>query len=205
VKLFVCHVPRTGGTSLIRSLSSVLGEPVPLEPLVDGHDWLHDATSVYATDPVRAVTDARRRLDDSLPDGPFYRGHLPASVMTGRGGVVVSCVRDPVTRAASAYLFARHLGHIPPTMTAVEFASLPHRRNRQVALTAGSDLVGVFERRDDFLRSVGGLIGRDLPPVRVNVGQSVARDEVANDPTFARHVVAMNRDDFELWRSLHDQ
>jgi hypothetical protein len=202
VRLFVCHVPRTGGSSLIASLTAVLGDPVGVEPLVDGFDWLHDPSSPYHVDRESCLRDARGRLDASLPDARLYRGHVPASLMTGRGVVVVSCVRNPVTRAASAYLFARYLGHIPPTMTAVEFVSLPHRRNVQSSLTRGAHVLGVYERYDRFVRDVGAVVGRELPPVRENVGPSRERDELVNDPAFVARVRDVNRDDVALWESL---
>jgi hypothetical protein len=105
--LVFMHVPKSGGSSLVRSLIDAIGPRSTIGGL--DRSTFGDFSDFDSVDPARRGSIYL----DQLPDGPFdfVSGHMALSTFERRfpGGRLMTLLRHPVVRLISFYLFWRSL------------------------------------------------------------------------------------------------
>lgn len=209
--LALCHVPKTGGTTLVEILRRSYGiHHCDVKPLV--------RSTPYGSADHRLVA----RLHPGIAS---IAGHqvTPASDLEEACGEVIyyAVLREPFSRLASAYQYVDRRG-VPPA-TFAEAMKRPwwvEQQCRQLAGKADVSLALELIARKNVLLGLTNSFDEFLVMLRMRVGDSrldirYERRNVAPDNTMARRLLEdtdvrrsieeNNPADMELWRRVRDE
>lgn len=176
LELIFVHFPKSGGTSLVRSLSSHYGDA-----LIE--DYSHLPPLDYSGDPP-LLSDETRAVC-----GHFHANRYAAYA----GAFRLTFLREPVDNLISIFYFWRDLpfGGYPAhgrflseRPTIFEFAEYPElKRLSSFCYFGGVDInrfnfVGFYERRQEDISKLSGLLGI---PLDADLHVNQTRDEYARE------------------------
>lgn len=200
------HVPKCGGTSLLKAIQAS-----GVNARIDYDGWMPPESL--------ALDAAAAKADLSGVDLIF--GHFPISRYDRPGHRFIALVRDPVERCLSSFDHHRNDAVVYPEQTDiytrmgkwanrgelsfVEYVRLaPHMRDvyHRFLHYWPKDrfaLVGTMENYDDFARRFSDLLGADLTPNTVE-RRTVAKTTIsADERARAEHILA---DEYRWYRQF---
>lgn len=197
------HIPKTAGTGLRNAL--VRGLPTHAH-LFDYGPREHITSAIVRKlcyEGENRVRDLRRHVDGRGPI--FLAGHIGCRRYRDvfAADSFITFVREPVDRVVSDYKhFLRHHGY---GGTVLEFARLPHQRNKQWRALDGVPIealgfVGIVEHFEAELGVLADVVGVELKVARENV--SPASQVVALDEATRTEIAGLNAGDVELYERV---
>jgi hypothetical protein len=219
MRLISTKVPRTGSSTFGNILAGAYGQPEANLNAYWMNPCLYSPSSPWYKNKDAFLQAWRASpLYGSFPDHIKYvHCHAPIEMWAGLypDAFRVCWLRHPAAQVASAYFFARQIGHVPDDMALVEYTRLAYRQNWQTLYTGGDlgqyDFVGISEYFRDDIVVLANRLGWSLGSTPcVNIGThpeytNAGRGALLGNSGVVADVLRHNEHDYELYCQAVDR